>query len=202
MAILLVLALTVAATGPATGHGQAVDRRVALTFDDLPMTGAGACDPAKVREVTRKLTAGLEARSIPAAGLASPGRACVTEPLLRETLGRWREIGAVIGNHSATHPDLNETTIEAYLADVDRGQALIEAAVGVEPRWFRPPYLHSGDEPRKKAALEAHLVERGYRWAPVTVDNQEWVYAAVYERCRETCSDGRSPIRCCSTRTC
>ena len=181
----LTLAMTLAMAGPVMGQSASVDRRVSLTFDDLPMTGGGLCDPARVRDVTTKLIGALEARSLPAAGLATPGRACLGDALLRETLGRWREIGAVIGNHTATHPDLNSTPIDAYLADLDRGQALIDAAVGVEGRWFRPPLLHTGDEPRKKAALEAHLAEHGYRWAPVTVDNQEWVYAAVYEAARQ-----------------
>ena len=137
-----------------------------------------------MREVTAKLTAALEARNIPAAGLATPGRACIDAALLRETLGRWAGTGAVIGNHTATHPDLNTTPIADYLANVDRGQRLIEDAVATDGRWFRPPYLHSGDEPRKKEALARHLEENGYRIAPVTVDNQEWVYAAVYADAR------------------
>lgn len=159
-------------------------RRVALTFDDLPMTGGPTCEAALVRDVTAKLTRFLEARSLPAAGLATPGRACITPDLLRETLGRWREIGAVIGNHTATHPDLNSTSVPDYLADIERAQALIDEAVDTADRWFRPPYLHSGDEPRKKAALAAYLADNGYEVAPVTIDNQEWVYAAVYANAR------------------
>lgn len=155
-------------------------RRVALTFDDLPMTGGETCDVELVRDVTTKLTGLLEARDIPSAGLASPGRECFDAALLREALGRWAEIGAEIGNHTATHPDLNRTAIPEYLANLDHGQRLIDEAVDTERRWFRPPYLHSGDEPRKKEALARHLAANGYRVAPVTIDNQEWVYAAVY----------------------
>jgi hypothetical protein len=40
--------------------------------------------------------------------------------------------------------------------------------------------IHAGDEPRKKAAVADYLAQDGYRIAPVTIDNQEWVYAAVY----------------------
>lgn len=116
-------------------------RRVVLTFDDLPMTGGPTCDAALVREVTAKLTGFLETRSLPAAGLATPGRACISPDLLRETLGRWREIGAVIGNHTATHPDLNSTSVPDYLADIERAQASIDEAVDTADRWFRPPYL-------------------------------------------------------------
>lgn len=162
-----------------SGH-PATDRRVALTFDDLPMTGGETCDAELVREVTAKLTGLLEMRAIPAAGLASPGRECFDVPLLRETLGRWAAVGAEIGNHTATHPDLNATAIPEYLANIDRAQRLIDEAVETDRRWFRPPYLHSGDESGKKEALSRHLAANGYRVAPVTIDNQEWVYAAVY----------------------
>ena len=183
--ILIGLAALIGSVAPASAQTRPPDRRVALTFDDLPMTGAGTCDPALAREVTLELTSKLAAGSLPAAGLATPGRSCLTMELLRETLGRWLEVGAVIGNHTATHPDINSTPIEDYLADIDRGQALIDATVSPEGRWFRPPYLHTGDEARTKAALQRHLAGAGYRWAPVTVDNQEWVYAAVYEDARQ-----------------
>lgn len=158
-------------------------RQVALTFDDLPMTG-DRCDAARVRDVTAKLTGILQTRALPAAGLVTPGGACTTSALLEETLGRWQAVGAVLGNHSATHPDLNSTSAEAYVANIERAQRLIDDAVRTEGRWFRAPYLHTGNEPKKKEALRAYLAANGYRVAPVTVDNQEWVYAAVYADAR------------------
>jgi peptidoglycan-N-acetylglucosamine deacetylase len=179
------VALVVAGWG-----GDRPDRRVALTFDDLPVTGGDACDTVAVRDVTRRLTGVLQARSLPAAGLATPGRPCLTPELLTETLGRWLAVGAILGNHTATHPDINTTPVDAYLDDIDRAQELIDAAVSTDERWFRPPLLHSGDDAQKKRALDDHLAERGYRVAPVTVDNQEWVYAAVYARARRTGDDG------------
>lgn len=185
LAAAFALALTAPAS-PAFGQTSPTpDRRVALTFDDLPMTGGPPCDTRLVRQVTARLTGFLETRSIPAAGLASPGRRCFDTALLGETLGRWRDIGALVGNHTATHPDLNSTPVETYLVNIDRAQRLIDEAVGPQPRWFRPPYLHMGDESRSKQALERHLSANGYRLAPVTVDNQEWVYAAVYQHARE-----------------
>jgi len=145
------------------------------------MTGGSLCDADRVRSTTSRITGVLERRAAPAAALVTPGRACIGPALLRATLERWREIGATLGNHTATHPDLNDTPIDDYLANLDRGQRLIEEAAGAGSRWFRPPYLHSGADTAKRRALAEHLASRGYRVAPVTVDNQEWVYAAVYE---------------------
>lgn len=166
----------------------APDRRIALTFDDLPMTGA-TCDLARVREVTRKLTRLLAVRSIPSAGLATPGRDCLHAGILIETLGRWQAAGAIIGNHTAAHPDINSTPLDDYFESLRRGQALIDGAVRTSGRWFRPPYLHTGDNPRKKKALASYLQTNGYRMLPVTVDNQEWVYAAVYDGARRSGDD-------------
>ncbi|HUF69012.1 MAG TPA: polysaccharide deacetylase family protein [Longimicrobiales bacterium] len=171
----------------AQSDGGAI-RRVALTFDDLPVT-SGRCDVEQVRHVTAALTRILEERAVPAAGLVTPAGECSTPELLRETLGRWSEIGATLGNHTATHPDLNATSIDAYLANIDRAQRLIDDAVRTEGRWFRAPYLHTGDEPRKKQALEAYLAANRYRVAAVTIDNQEWVYAAVYADARNRGAD-------------
>lgn len=158
------------------------DRRIALSFDDLPVTGEFTCDTAYVRNVTARITGVLKARSLPAAALASPGRRCVDPDLLRETLSRWQEAGAVIGNHTATHPDLNGTSIDAYLADIARAQELIDAAVRTEGRWFRPPLLHSGEDRRKKDALAAYLAEHGNRVAPVTID----IRSGCTRRCMRT----------------
>lgn len=153
-------------------------RRIALTFDDVPVSGI--CDPARVRRVTQRLTEAIARRGFPSAALVTPVD-CIGQGLLREVLARWKEIGATIGNHSHTHPDLNTTPPNVYGDDIRRAQERIDAAVTTETRWFRPPYLHTGDDRGEKEALDSYLETHGYRLAPVTVDNQEWVYAAVYE---------------------
>jgi hypothetical protein len=54
----------------------------------------------------------------------------------------------------------------------ERGQSLM---------WFRHPYLRAGQTPEERALVEAFLHEHGYRVAPVTIDNGEWVWALAYE---------------------
>jgi hypothetical protein len=174
--IMLVTACARAETPP--------DRQIVLTFDDLPMTTGRSCEAAEIRQVTQGITQTLAKHKLPAAGFATPGRDCISPKLLGETLKAWLEIGAVVGNHTATHPDLNRVPIKTYLDDINRAQQLIEASIGTTQRWFRPPYLHMGDQRDKKRALERFLVEQKYRLAPVTIDNQEWVYASVYASAR------------------
>src|SRR5690606_22970894 len=49
-------------------------------------------------------------------------------------------------------------------------------------RYFRHPFLRTGETEAKKAALAAALDARGYTVAPVTLDSDEWVFAAAYGR--------------------
>ncbi len=177
------------------GHGQSVDRAVALTFDDLPMTLVdGACDPAVTREVTAKLLAGLDRAAAPATGFVNAKRTCgVDAGELRDpVLEAWLDAGHALGNHTWSHPDLEHTSLEAYLEDARKGGAAVDSLLGERGEtlvWFRHPLLHAGDTPRKKAGLSRFLDDRGWRVAPVTVDNQEWVYAYVYHAARERGDD-------------
>ena len=184
LSVILLAAAAAGVATPAVSAQHAPDRQVVLTFDDLPMTGASLCDSAAVQHVTEALTGYLKENGLPALGLATSGRPCLTPALLGRTLQRWADVGAEIGNHTAHHPDLNGMALGPYLDDLDLGQRLIDDVVENRRRWFRPPYLHMGNEPGKKAGLLAHLAEHRYRLAPVTVDNQEWVYAAVYAEAR------------------
>jgi peptidoglycan/xylan/chitin deacetylase (PgdA/CDA1 family) len=165
-------------------------RAVALTFDDLPAQAtpeATACDADALLAMHGRLLAHLAAYQAPAAGLVNEGRACDRLPAgtLEAVLTRWLDAGHTLGNHTYSHPDLVRVSAADFTADVVRGEAttrrLLEAR-GERLRYFRHPYLHAGDTAGKKAAVEAFLEDRGYTIAPVTIDSDEWVFAAAYAR--------------------
>ncbi len=52
--------------------------------------------------------------------------------------------------------------------------------VGSAPRYFRHPFLNTGPDLETKEALERFLDEHGYTVAPVTIDNDDYLYAAAY----------------------
>jgi peptidoglycan/xylan/chitin deacetylase (PgdA/CDA1 family) len=171
------------------GAGPAPDRAVAVTFDDVPGVAAvaGACDIAGLRDLTDRLLEALDRTDVPATAFVVGSRVCDAHrvTLLPELLARWRAAGHGIGNHTFSHRDLNAVELDWYTADIGRNQRLLDPLlVPGEPRWFRPPLLHSGDSPSKKAGLRAYLDHHGYRMAPLTVDNQEWIFADVYVRAK------------------
>ncbi len=167
-------------------------RQVVLTFDDLPYVPSdfpAGCEPAAVLALNRRLLDGLAAHGIPAVGLVNSGKDCGggSDRLLRRVLTDWLDAGQALGNHTHSHRDLNQVSLDWYLGDVARGGLVADSLLrerGRRLRWFRAPMLHMGDTEAKRRGLEAFLSERGYELAPVTIDNQEWVYAAVYARAR------------------
>lgn len=192
LALLLVPAIAAgghAQEVPSHADGPTRDRAVAVTFDDVPGVAAlaGTCKPAALGDLTDRLLAALEETGVPATALVVGSRVCDAhrDTLLPELLGRWRDAGHGIGNHTFTHRDLNVVELAWYTADIGRNQRFLDPLLSPdEPRWFRPPLLHSGDTPAKRTGLLRYLERHGYRVAPVTVDNQEWIFADVYVRAK------------------
>lgn len=56
------------------------------------------------------------------------------------------------------------------------------AEQGKRPRFFRHPFLNTGPDLETKRAFERFLAQHGYRVAPVTIDNDEYIYALAYDR--------------------
>lgn len=52
-------------------------------------------------------------------------------------------------------------------------------------RWFRHPYLFTGETQDKHDAIAAGLAQRGYLIAPVTLDNNDWMFADVYRKAEQ-----------------
>lgn len=179
-------ALLIGMLAATPAEAQTVDRQVALTFDDLVMTPeVVGCAPAAVREVNDKLLEALQRAGASATGFVNASRTCglAADELRNPVLESWLDAGHVLGNHTWAHPDLEWTTLNDYLADARRGGDSLDSLLaprGVSVQWFRHPLLHAGDTPEKKRGLTRFLEEQGWRVAPVTVDNQEWVYAYVY----------------------
>lgn len=164
-------------------------RAVAVTFDDLPYQAAGSdlCDPVRAMTLAEDFVGMLRPLDTRAAVFVNEGKVCEARraDLLPALLDVWLDAGFDLGNHTATHINIHRNEVDAYLADVDAGAPASQAALarrGRSLRFFRHPYLFTGETPEKKAAIAAGLAERGYTIAPVTIDNNDWMFAAVYRR--------------------
>lgn len=174
-----------------TPAAQPVDRAVAITFDDLPATPAGslANDVASLTELTRKLLAAVREYKIPAVGFVNEGKLFPAGASPEDVEGRvgllrmWRDAGLELGNHTYSHRDLNNMPLEEFQDDVIRGETVTRGLLEGTPfklRYFRHPFLHVGADLKQRRAFESFLHQRGYAVAPVSVDNDEFLYAAAY----------------------
>lgn len=172
----------------ASAERRDVHREVAITFDDLPGVSIAGASGAGASEALRRLTSSLldNLRGVPVAAfvnerkLGPPGSPSA-EGLA--ALRAWRDRGAELGNHTASHSDFHRVGLEAFEADVAAGEPVVRALLSERGRrlvWFRHPFLHTGSTLSDKRALEAFLAARGCRVAPVTIDNAEWIFARAY----------------------
>jgi peptidoglycan/xylan/chitin deacetylase (PgdA/CDA1 family) len=150
--------------------------RVAITFDDLPWNGPGYSD-SEIEGLTDTLLATLTARGVPATGLVTCRGIREGAPILR----KWLDAGMELGNHSASHQDLNRTPVDEWLADVQRCDEAVRKVVGGPVRWFRYPMLHQGDDRSVRDSVAQTLAGWGYANAHVTIDNSEWLLARAYD---------------------
>jgi peptidoglycan/xylan/chitin deacetylase (PgdA/CDA1 family) len=163
-------------------------RMVAVTFDDLPGIAQGDRSLAAHARITEGLLGQIRAHRVPAIGfvneekLLTDGR---VDDRRVDLLRQWARAGLELGNHGYSHLDLHATPVDAYIADVARGDSVtrtVLAETGARPRWFRHPFLHTGRTLEDRRRVEASLAERGYRVAPVTIDNYDYLFAAAYDR--------------------
>lgn len=174
-----------------SGFAAPATRTVAVTVDDLPGAAAAlvANDPESVLATNRRLVEALAAAGVPAIGFVNEGKLdregedATARATRIAALRLWVDAGFELGNHTYSHLSLNRLPLEEFQADVVRGEPVTRellAAKGKSPRYFRHPFLQVGLELDKRRAFERFLAEHGYTVAPVTIDNDEYMFAAVY----------------------
>ena len=181
------LALLLAASVWLSPPSEPPARTMVLTFDDLPAQRAQGLPEARISEINERLVALLSERKIPAIGFVNENKLEIdgrTDEGRTAMLDGWLAAGLELGNHSYSHPDLHRVELPEFLADVERGDRVtrrLMAARGEAPRYFRHPFLHTGTDLETRRAVDRFLAEHGYRVAPVTIDNSEWIYARAYD---------------------
>ena len=172
----------------AASFAQSPVREVAITFDDLPVAGVLSRDAASSRDLTTTLLAAIAAHHVPAIGFVNESKLAGdhgVDPARVALLRLWLDAGLELGNHAYSHPDMHTTPLAAFEDDVMKGEAVLRPLMkerGMPLRFFRHPFLHTGRDLEQRAAFDRFLADREYRVAPVTIDNDEYIFAAAYDR--------------------
>lgn len=161
---------------------DAQTRTVALTFDDLP--GADSRDAGTLASTNLAILQALERHHAVATGFVIGERVAALSNG-RQLLQDWIERGHDLGNHTYSHHDLNDQTVQAFADEVARGEAVFRPLLPqprTRPLYLRFPFNHTGDTSEKHDAVAAMLAERGYEIAVCTIDNSDYVFANAYAR--------------------
>lgn len=183
----VMLACVFASLACAQEERAAVKRQVAVTFDDLPAPQGELED---MRSITSRLLASLKRNGVPVVGFVNERklyrRGEVDERT--ELLRAWLEAGEELGNHTFSHISLRRASLVAYEEDIVRGETVTRMLLeerGMKLRYFRHPFLWTGETPEYKNGLTDFLALRGYTVAPVTIDNDDYIFADVYFKAKK-----------------
>jgi len=148
-------------------------QKVALSLDDAPFLRPAPRLAAPAQH--EAMRAALKARKVQAilfANGVNGGDTAEGKAILRA----WAEAGHLVANHSYSHWDLNrdDVTLEAYEADVVKGEALIRDLPGFTKR-YRYPFLRGGNTLAKRDGFYAFLVARGDAIGHVSIDTADYL---------------------------
>jgi peptidoglycan/xylan/chitin deacetylase (PgdA/CDA1 family) len=160
-------------------------QQIAFTWDDLP--AHSALPPGETRvEIGRKLIAAMKEKDgrMPAVYGFVNGVRTEEEPASTPMLAEWRSAGLLLGNHTWSHVNLNQSSLEAWEADLRKNEDILKADMGdADWHWLRYPNLAEGETAEKRLGARRFLAEHGYRIAGVTMSFQDYAYNAPYARC-------------------
>lgn len=161
---------------------------MAITFDDLPTVSVLPQTDQRREALTDLLLVAISRQRVPAMGFVNENKLFaegMLVPRRAALLQRWLSAGLELGNHSYAHSDLHLISLAAFERDVLEGESVTRALLattGRTLRYFRHPFLHTGRDLATRQEFELFLEQHGYRVAPVTIDNYDYIFAAAYDR--------------------
>lgn len=182
---LLVFTPILFAQQPAPKHQRAANPplELAITFDDLPIHGQ--LPPGVTRtDIAQKIIRALKDAHVPPTFGFVNGIGVEHQPDTIAVLRAWHDAGNPLGNHTWSHINLDQHTVAEFEAEVVRNEPILKQVMDTgDWHWFRFPYLVEGNTPEKREAVQAFLLERGYKIADVTMSFADYSWNDPYARC-------------------
>jgi len=163
-------------------------KQVCFSIDDMPVVSYGISDTCFQKDLIAKLVLSLKNNNIPAIGFVNEKKMRDENgpiPFQIGLLNEWLDNGLELGNHTYSHPDYNEVSFTDYKQEIINGETVLKEILGSRGKslkYFRHPFLHVGNSKAKADSLSEFLSAQGYTVAPVTIDNDDYLFAVAYKR--------------------
>ena len=168
---------------------QLFAQKIAITIDDLPFSySRGLSEKGKI-EAFDKILQALEKHQVKATMFVTSGNISDSTKVI---LDKALRAGHQLGNHTHKHLDLNKVSAKIYINDVDSCSML--ANDWIDSRYFRYSMLHRGNTQEKKDSVYNFLEKNNFIIAPVTIDNDDWMYNRGYSLAMQI-GDGKNMDR-------
>ncbi len=148
-------------------------KELALSFDDAPVA-----DSFHFRSIerTKLLVTKLHHLQIPAAIIfANPCRRPDTARVL-DQLKLYTDAGHLIGNHTCSHPRLDDVGILPFTQDLLQADVLLQSFLQRE-KFFRFPFLNEGTNLMIRNQARDYLQQQGYRNGFVSLDTDDYLFS-------------------------
>jgi lysophospholipase L1-like esterase len=157
--------------------------QIAITFDDLPAHGPLPPGTKRMEVISKIIAALREAKLPPTYGFVNGGWIQPEAP--EGVLEAWRSSGNPLGNHSWSHMNLNQHSLEEFEQDVARNEPVLTKWMKDDDwRWFRYPFLAEGETAEKRAEFRDFLRKNDYKVAAGTISFHDYLWNEPYARCK------------------
>ena len=158
---------------------------LAITFDDLPAHGKHPPSVSRL-QIIQAFLAKMQNEKLPPIYGFINGVRTEEDSTTLAVLRAWRDAGQPLGNHTWSHPDLDDTSSDQFIANIEANQPLLRTLIPTASddwHWFRFPYLNEGKTLEKHREVRTWLKDNHYKVAEVTLDWDDWAWNEPYTRC-------------------
>lgn len=157
--------------------------KLAFTIDDLPLwPNSYPPEGYTAAGIVEAILEALDRHGLEQVYAFSNSWALLKHPELTSLMDRWVGAGHHIGNHTHSHPELNDVSAERYIEEIDLAEEHLAPWLSKAPkRYFRHTLNYWGNTEEKLTKVKEHLDERGYMVAEATSFLYEWEWNRAYK---------------------
>lgn len=157
-------------------------KEIALTFDDAPMPSTKHfTSEARTKKLIKKLK---DLKVPPVMIFANPCKRDDTASVVAQ-LKKYTDAGHFIGNHTCTHPRLDDVGYDVFSKDAEKADKILRPLFKGKTVYFRFPYLNEGKDVEIQKKMRGWRRLNGYQDGYVSVDDDDYVFSQTINQAKD-----------------